>query len=108
MEALDLIAIMDADFPDWRESPYLVDAQAKRSAMFKADLSVAFYKANPSYMDDVTPAIITGQLEWIMQVMDNANACGVMQATADSIYNYIKDNACEWLLEEEARAIAWD
>jgi len=40
--------------------------------------------------------------------MDNANACGVMQATADGIYNYIKDNACEWLLEEEARAIAWD
>lgn len=105
--AVDLIAVLDQRRSNWRDDPAVLDYVADEDYAFKADLALAFFTDHASWMDDVCPAVIDDQLEWIVQVMDNANACGVLERTADSIYRYIKKNAYEWLLEEEEHAVAW-
>lgn len=105
--AVDLIAVLDERRPNWRDHPVVLDHVADKDSSFRADLALAFFTDHPSWMDDVCPAVIDHQLEWIVQVMDNVNACGVLERTADSIYRYIKKSAHEWLLEEEENAVAW-
>ena len=85
----------------------MMDSLCDADSTFRADLSLAFFRDHEDWLDDVCPAVIDHQLEWIVQVMDNANACGVLERTADSIYRYIKKHAHEWLLEEEQHAVAW-
>jgi len=105
--AVDLIGVLDERRPNWRDHPVVLDHVADKDSGFRADLALAFFTDHPGWMDDVCPAVIDHQLEWIVQVMDNVNACGVLERTADSIYKYFKKNAHEWLLEEEQRAVAW-
>lgn len=105
--AIDLIGVLDIHAEGWRDTEAKFDAYCEEESDFAANLCFAFFVQHPSWMDDVCPAVIAHQLEWIVQVMDNANACGVLRDTANSIYSYIKKPARQWLLEEEENAIAW-
>jgi hypothetical protein len=104
---IDFIDILNRIAPTWRDYPSMMDSLCDADSTFRADLVLAFFRSHKDWMDDVCPAVIDHQLEWIVQVMDNANACDVLELTAKSIFNYIKKKAHQWLLEEEEYALAW-
>lgn len=104
---IDFIDILDSTAPTWRNYRSVMDSLCDVDSTFRADLTLAFFRSNKDWMDDVCPAVIDHQLEWIVQVMDNANACDVLELTANKIYEYIKKQAHQWLIEEEERGIAW-
>lgn len=107
MRAIDIIDILDHDAPDWRDYPHLISKQAAKDSQFRADTAFAFFHAHIDWLDDVTPAVCKFQLEWVLQVFDNSTAASVLEETAKEIFAYIERHLHEWLLEEEANAVAW-
>lgn len=107
MRAIDIIDILDQDAPDWRDYPDLISKQAGKDSQFRADLAFAFFHQNIAWLDDVTPAVCKFQMEWVLQVFDNCTSASVLEETAKEIFAYIQPHLHEWLLEEEANAVAW-
>lgn len=99
----DVLAYLDEFHPDWRTHGLgdKVDEFAMDAIAFN------FFKSNACWIDDVVPAIIDHQLEWIVQVFDPLVSDSLRDITKGVIFEYIKQPALEFYLEKEAQGVAY-
>jgi len=103
MTIYDVLAHLDEFHPEWRTH----GLQSRIDEFAMDAIAFNFFKANPSWMDDVVPAIINHQLEWIVQVFDPLSTDDLRDFTKKAIFTYIREPALAFYLEKEAEGVAY-
>jgi hypothetical protein len=99
----EVLAYLDEFHPDWR-SHWL---QGKVDEFAMDAIAFSFFKSNPSWIDDVVPAIIIGKMEWLVTVFDPLVSDPLRDLTKNAIFDYIKQQAHEFFLAKEEECIAY-
>ena len=99
----DVLAYLDEFHPDWRT--HGLEGKVDEFAMDA--IAFNFFKSNASWMDDVVPAIINHQLEWIVTVFDPLVSDPLRDITKGAVFEYIKQPALAFYLEKEAQGVAY-